>query len=212
MSSNSSRAAVEVVRVAASDDRTRYDHITIGLHWLTVILVLAQLGTSQLWDFTAKPTKHLMIVSHMSFGILLGAIVIARIIWRFLPGHQVRAADVGWTEALAKGVQYLLYALLLVQPVLGFILRWSGNEAMSFFGLQLPPPFAPFSKDAHRFVGEAHNWVGWAIILVAFGHALAALFHHFALRDDVLWRMLPGERARRETERAPIPERAAGLR
>jgi cytochrome b561 len=83
---------------------------------------------------------------------------------------------------------------------------------MSFFGLQLPPPFAPFSKDAHRFVGEAHYWVGWAIILVAFGHALAALFHHFALRDDVLWRMLPGERARRETERAPIPERAAGLR
>ena len=105
MSSNSSRAAVEVVRVAASDDRTRYDDVTIGLHWLTVILVLAQLGTSQLWDFTAKPTKHLMIVSHMSFGILLGAIVIMRIIWRFLPGHQVRAADVGWTEALAKGMR-----------------------------------------------------------------------------------------------------------
>ena len=201
MSSNSSRAAVEVIRVAAGDDRTRYHRLSITLHWLTVILVLAQFATSQLWRFAPKPPRHLLIVSHMSFGILLGAIVIVRIIWQFLPGNQVRAANVGWTEALAKGVHYLLYALLLVQAMLGFVLRWSGNEAMSFFGLQLPPPFAPFSKEAHKLVGAMHNRVGWAIIVIAFGHALAALYHHFALRDDVLWRMLPGQRASRETER-----------
>jgi len=212
MSSNASRAAVNVARIAAGDDRTRYDNFAIALHWLTVILVLAQFGTSQLWGYAAKPTRHSMIDAHMSFGVLLGAIIVVRIVWRFLPGHRVRASDIGWTEALAKLVHYLLYALLLAQAALGFVLRWSGNQAMSFFGLQLPPPFAPFSKEAHRLVGDLHNWVGWAIIVIAFGHALAALYHRFALHDDVLWRMLPGARARRETERAPSPERAAGLR
>ncbi|MBV8870203.1 MAG: cytochrome b/b6 domain-containing protein, partial [Acetobacteraceae bacterium] len=59
---------------------------------------------------------------------------------------------------------------------------------------------------------ELHNWVGWTIIALAAGHAAAALFHHFALHDDVLWRMLPGRRARREEARAPSPERATGRR
>jgi cytochrome b561 len=67
----------------------------------------------------------------------------------------------------------------------------SGKEAMSFFGLLIPPPFAPFSKPAHELVGDAHNWIGWTIIILAGGHAAAALFHHFVLRDDILRRMLP---------------------
>jgi hypothetical protein len=43
-------------------------------------------------------------------------------------------------------------------------------------------------------MGVAHEWIAWIIIVLATGHALAALFRHFVLRDDVLWRMLPGLR------------------
>jgi len=93
-------------------------------------------------------------------------------------------------------VHYLLYVMLAAEAVLGFLLRWSGNEAMSFFGLQIPPPFAPFSKPAHRLIGDLHNWNGWAIVILATGHALAALYHHYVLHDRVLSRMLPTVRAR----------------
>ena len=41
-------------------------------------------------------------------------------------------------------------------------------------------------------------------------HAAAALFHHFWLRDDVLWRMLPGLKARLEERRAPDPRAIEG--
>jgi cytochrome b561 len=193
-----------------SNDRTRYDGFAMSLHWLTVALVLTQFGLSQLWDFFPRPTKNLMIVAHMSFGIVLAAVVIVRIAWRLMPGHQVRAALTGWVEVASKAVHYLLYGLLAAEAVLGFVLRWSGGEAMSFFGLPVPPPFAPFSKPAHQLVGAAHHWIGWAIIVLAAGHAAAALFHHFVLRDDVLWWMLPGRHARIEVERAASPERAAG--
>jgi cytochrome b561 len=138
-----------------------------------------------------------MIVAHMSLGIVLAAVVVARIAWRLIPGHQVRAAVSGWVEVASKGVHYLLYGLLATQAALGFVLRWSGGEAMSFFGLPIPSPFAAWSKPAHHLVGELHNWVGWTIIALAAGHAAAALFHHFA---------------RREEARAPSPERAAGRR
>jgi len=39
---------------------------------------------------------------------------------------------------------------------------------------------------------EWHEKIGWAIIIVALGHAAAALYHHFVLKDRVLRRMLPG--------------------
>jgi cytochrome b561 len=46
-------------------------------------------------------------------------------------------------------------------------------------------------------VGDLHDWVAWTIIVLAVGHAGAALFHHFIVRDDVLRRMLPGDATRR---------------
>jgi cytochrome b561 len=202
MGSEPKAAAVEAMRVAAGDDRTRYDDFAIWLHWLTVVLVLVQFALSQLWGFAPKPTRHLMIVAHMSFGILLAATILVRIVWRLVPGHRVRPAWQGPTEWLAAGVHWLIYVLLAAEAVLGFLLRWSGNEPMSLFGLQIPPPFEPWSKPAHHLVGEMHEWIGWTIIVVAVGHGLAAVYHHVALKDDVLWRMLPGERAKRMGERA----------
>ena len=191
---------IAATRIAAGDDRARYDDFAIVLHWLTAFLVLLQFGLAELWDFAARPTKHLMIVGHMSFGILLTAVLIVRIVWRLLPGHRVEPATTGIVEFASRIVQSLLYLLLCAQAGLGFVLRWSGHEAMSFFGLLIPPFFAPFSKPAHHLVGDAHNYVGWTIIILSLGHAAAALFHRFYLRDDVLWRMLPGSYARRRED------------
>jgi cytochrome b561 len=39
-----------------------------------------------------------------------------------------------------------------------------------------------------------HELNGWAIVILAAGHAAAALFHHYVLRDPVLSRMLPSVR------------------
>lgn len=86
--------------------------------------------------------------------------------------------------------------MLAAEAVLGFVLRWAGNESMSFFGLLLAPPFAPFSKSAHHFIGELHELNGWAISILSTCHAAAALYHHYVLRDQVLSRMSPSLRPR----------------
>jgi cytochrome b561 len=189
-------AAETATRIAAGDDRTSYDSFAIALHWLTMALVLTQFTLAETWGWYARPTRHLMIVAHMSFGIMLSAVIVIRIVWRLIPGHQMPPAASGWVELASKGGHYLLYAILLAEALLGFLLRWSGNEAMSFFGLQIPPPFAPFSRPAHELIGEIHDWNGWAIIILAAGHAAAALYHHYVLHDRVLSRMLPLVRLR----------------
>jgi cytochrome b561 len=55
----------------------------------------------------------------------------------------------------------------------------------------IPGPFGPFDRPARRELKEIHNYVAWAIIIVAGLHAAAALYHHYVLKDRVLKRMLP---------------------
>jgi cytochrome b561 len=196
MDAKTSSAMKTATRIAAGDDRTQYDGFAITLHWLTVALVLTLFALAETWGWFDRPTRHLMIVAHMSFGIILGATILIRIAWRLIPGHQMPPAVSGWAELASKAVHYLLYAMLVSEAALGFVLRWSGNEAMSFFGLLIAPPFAPFTKPTHELIGEIHDWNGWAIVILAAGHGAAALYHHYVVRDRVLARMLPFVRVR----------------
>ena len=128
MDTKATASVIAATRIAAGDDRTHYDGLAVTLHWLTVLLVLAQFGLAETWGFAPRSARHLMIVAHMSFGMLLALVLVVRIAWRLLPGHQVRAAGSGWVELASKAVHYLLYGLLTAEAVLGFVLRWSGTR------------------------------------------------------------------------------------
>jgi len=195
----STREAVNTAtRVAAGDDGTTYDPVARSLHWATVFLVLANFVLSLIWGGFARPTRHLMVVTHMSFGILILLVVIARIVWRLMPGHEMPPAVSGATEIASKVVHYVLYVLLIALAALGFVLRWSGGEAMSFFGLQIPSPTAAtVSRATNHFLGDFHKYLGWSIVAIAAAHAAAALYHHFVVKDRVLARMAPWVKPKR---------------
>ena len=188
---DSESALDQGTRIAAGATRSRYDNVAIALHWLTVLLVLSLFALGELWGYAQRPLRHEMVVLHMSLGILLGLAVAARIAWRLIPGHRVAPAVTGLTETLARIVHWLLYALLVVQSLFGWYVRWSEGEAMSFFGLLLPSPLTPVARETHHNLQQWHGWVGWAIVILALGHGAAAFYHHFVLRDSVLVRMLP---------------------
>jgi len=184
-----------VTRVVAGDDGTNYDGIAIGLHWATAFLVFANFILAQIWDWFPKPTRGLMESTHMSFGVVLTVILVARLAWRWLPGHQVAAIEAGWMGIAAKVTHFTLYALLVAEAVLGFAFRWGGGKPMAFFGAGIPPLIGEISKPLRPELREFHEWIGWAIVILALLHALAALYHHYVLKDRVLMRMLPGARS-----------------
>jgi cytochrome b561 len=177
--------------IAAGDDGTSYDGVAIALHWATAVLVFANFLLAQTWGWFAKPTKALMEDTHMSFGVLLTAVILARIIWRWLSGHQVTSIEAGWVRLASKATHYVLYLLLIAEAGLGFAFRWGAGRPMAFFGSGIPPLIGEIARPLRRQLREFHEWIGWAIIVLALLHAAAALYHHYVLRDRVLARMLP---------------------
>lgn len=179
-------------RVLAGDDGTTYDGVAIALHWTTALLVVANFALAETWDWFAKPTQHSMQSLHVSFGVLLAAVIVARLGWRLTPGHQVSSLETGWVRTASKATHYLLYALLAAVVVLGFLLQWARGHPVSLFGLDIPGPYGQQDRALRHQIQELHNYVAWAIVILASLHALAALYHHYVLKDRVLKRMLPG--------------------
>lgn len=186
-----------VTLVAAGDDGTSYDAVAIALHWATAVLVIANFALAQTWDWFAKPTTKAMEDLHMSFGVLLTVVILARLAWRWLPGHQVPSLEAGWVRMASKGTHYLLYALLVAEAALGFAFRWGAGRPMAFFGTGIPPMIGEITKPLRRELRQFHEWIAWAIIVLALLHAAAALYHHYVLKDRVLERMLPRAARRR---------------
>jgi cytochrome b561 len=184
-------------RVVAADDGTNYDNVAVALHWTTALLVVIQFALAETWDYFAKPTQHSMQSVHVSLGVLLAAVILARLVWRFIPGHHVPSIELGWVKLASKAVHYALYLLLIAQVVTGFLFRWAQGHPVSFFGLDIPGPFGTVDRATRHQIHDIHEWIAWAIIIIAFAHALAALYHHYVLKDRVLMRMLPGDGERR---------------
>ena len=179
-------------RIIAGDDKTNYDNVAIALHWTTAALVVTQFVLGVTWDYFPKATRESMQSVHISLGLLLTIVAVARIIWRLMPGHQRPAIVSGWVKLASKGVHYFLYVLLVVQASLGFAWRWAQGHEVGFFGLfGIPGPYGALERPARHLLAQSHQYLGWAIVIIAFGHALAALYHHYFLKDRVLGRMLP---------------------
>lgn len=180
--------------IAAGDDKANYDNVTITLHWVTALLVVTQFALAETWDWFPRDIRGTMQRMHISLGILLAAAIVTRLTWRWMPNHQRSSLAKGWMRTASKIVHYFLYALLVVQAVLGLSVGWGGG-AIHFFGIPILSPIDPLNQPLRNELLEIHEKVAWAIIIVALGHAVAALYHHYVLKDRVLVRMLPLARA-----------------
>lgn len=167
------------------------------LHWalfaLVVFLYLLTYGDS--FFPRGDPTVDALWRLHISFGLMLAALVIWRVILRISRGTPGLPADMNGLEQTAARLGHLiLYALLIAIPMLGILLTWFRGDALSFFGLfTIPAPFAP-NRETARTIRELHSLCANGILIVAGLHALAALWHHFVRHDTVLTRMLPFRR------------------
>ncbi|TCR92939.1 cytochrome b [Rhizobium sp. BK376] len=187
-------AVDQTLVTSVESPKSRYDRVTITLHWLSALLVIALFVAAYLWNnefARGSPPRKFLQALHISLGILFTVVFIARLYWRNTSGRKLASTEQGLMRVLSKGMHHLLYLLLTAQIVLGYLLRWAQGEPFMFFGVfSIPSLFGP-SKPLAEWFEWLHNYAAWTIIILALGHAVAALTHHYLLKDDVLKRMLP---------------------
>ena len=175
--------------------RPPFDGLTIGLHWATVLLVLSLFVSAWLHAFTEVRQSDftpILLQIHRSLGVTIWVVTAFRLAWRLtaasLPPFPTQMTKLH--RATVKLSEYALYALLLGQPATGLLTTLLGGRPFAVFLWQFPSlmPRDQMLRAAFQF---SHELGAWALGVLAVGHAAAALFHHFVLRDDALECMSP---------------------
>ena len=172
---------------------TRYSAASIGLHWFMLILLVAVYACMEFSGNFPKSsdTRAWLKTWHYMLGLSVFVFVWIRLAVK-LTGHApaIETASPVWQRRLAVLVQIALYALMVGLPLLGWLLLSTKGQVIPFFGLQLPALMAE-NKDAAGWIKEIHATGATAGYFLVGLHALAALYHHYVLRDNTLRRMLP---------------------
>ena len=164
------------------------------LHWLIVALLVAQYIVAWTMPHIGRNTPVTTLISlHFSIGIVILAVAIVRLAWRATHAEPAPLDGLPpWQVQSARVLHWLLYVLLFVLPILGWInASWRGMPLV-LFGTELPQ-LVGTRAPGWRWTGDVHSLLAYYVMLTLIGlHIASGLYHYFLRRDGVLQRMLPG--------------------
>ena len=171
-----------------------YDATARVLHWLTAAMVLAIIpGGLYMANGPEGPLSDFVYHLHRSLGVVLIPIILIRLVYRLTHPAPPLPADIPASQRFAaEAVHWTLYALLVVQPFVGWIATSAYRAPILVFWLFELPPIWPEDRPFSEQLFVVHKAFGVAVLVLAAGHIGAALFHHFVRRDAVLLRMVRG--------------------
>ena len=172
------------------DNAATYGWISILLHWLTAVAIIAIwiIGKSILnEDSTEVDARRAL---HVSVAGLMWLVVLFRIVWRFRSGHPRVRGLTTRTHYLARSVHYVMLVLLIAMLISGPVMVWADGHAIVLFdSLTIPPPFAE-SEPKRSLAWTLHSQAAIALASLVILHIAAALKHLMFHSDDTIIRML----------------------
>lgn len=174
----------------------RYGVIAILLHWTMALLMigLTALGLYMvtLPDAGFDTTKIVLILYHKELGMVVLVLLLPRLAWRLsqvLPQLAGHLPD--WQKIAARFVHLVFYALMFALPMTGWLMSSAAGIPVSLLGLYTLPDLVGHNDLMFHQLIDVHKYLGYALICCIAIHVGAALWHHFARKDDTLRKMLP---------------------
>jgi cytochrome b561 len=179
--------------MAIRNSTLRWGALSQLLHWLIVVLIIAQVFLAYTAEDLPLGMKKLaMFARHKSVGITILGLAVIRLAWRWAnPTPLLPTTLKPYERMLAEFTHVALYVLLFAMPITGWMMSSARGFPVSWFGLVQLPDFVPKGHALYEAMQQTHHALGLALYAIVFLHASAALKHHFVLKDDVLRRMLP---------------------
>ncbi|WP_397474771.1 cytochrome b [Pusillimonas sp.] len=173
--------------------KTHYNPMAVALHWL---MALGLLGTFALGfymhDLPLSPNMLKLYSWHKWAGIGLLLLIVVRLGWRIVHPAPTMPASMGRLSRLAAHAgHWLLYALMLVIPISGWLMSSAQGFQVVWFGVVPLPDLVSKNAELGALLMQVHKYLNYTLFVAVIGHAGAALGHHFIKKDTVLTRMLP---------------------
>ncbi|HEY6870736.1 MAG TPA: cytochrome b/b6 domain-containing protein [Novosphingobium sp.] len=157
-------------------------------HWVVALVILVVLPLGLLSD-ALKPLNVMPL--HKGLGLTLLLLAPLRLAWRVTHRIAFPPLDNPLLERAAGAVHALLYLLIVIMPLSGWVIASAGTYPLRLLGVIDWPKLAVAKGDPILGAArEVHELGGWALLALLAAHIGAALWHHLHLRDGVLRRML----------------------
>jgi cytochrome b561 len=162
-------------------------------HWVITLTLLGQIPLAwYMIELPMSPDKFATYALHKSIGMTLFTLAVLRVLWALwssrpaLPDTMPR-----WQVYVSKFVEFMLYLLVIVMPVTGWLMSSAANTPVSVWGWLTLPDLVEPNEKLMETLKLVHETQSIALMTFAGIHVLAALKHHFVDRDNVLLSMLP---------------------
>lgn len=170
-----------------------YGLISRLLHWFMAPLVwgLFGLGLYMTSLDYYHPWYHSAPWWHKSFGLLTMMLLGIRLGWMIVQQKPLPlTSHRKWETLAARLTHTLLYLLLILVCLSGYLIATLKGQGIDFFGWVELPAVTGAVEDTEDLTGRIHLWSAVTLTVLSLVHALAALKHHFVDRDTTLRRML----------------------
>ncbi len=170
---------------------TSYTPVAKALHWLMAVLIVGLLALGLVMhEMPLSPRKLELYSWHKWFGVTVFLLVWLRLAWRLTHRPPALPATLSPPmQRLARAGHALLYGLMIVIPLSGWLMSSAKGVQTVWFGVVPLPDLLPRDRALGDLLQQAHQLLNLLLMLTLAGHVLAALWHHFVLKDDTLRRM-----------------------
>lgn len=177
----------------------QYDKLSKAFHWITAItvtiaFVLGPGDFGRLLHDGIDPGTRIDIVWHETLGITVFTLTFLRLVWVAVRPVAPKPQMTAWMRHLSQLVHFVLWFLLFALPITALLALGTEAHPLTLLGgfrIDKLPFIASSFLSGLADWGDVHKFLGDAIMWLAGGHALAVVYHHIKLKDDVLTSMLP---------------------
>ena len=129
---------------------------------------------------------------HEGLGLTIFPVALAAFVWRLTNTRPDQVLMQRWQQIASRATHELLYVLIMVMPMAGFVQTQAYGFPVTYFNLFTFPKLFEKSDQLESLMHNVHEKAGWLLAALIVVHIAAALKHHFVDKDTTLTRMLPG--------------------
>lgn len=166
------------------------------LHWLMAAAILSMLFIGAGMVSTVAEKHNWLLAIHRPLGAIIFVLALVRLGFRLTHPAPPLPADLpAWQKLAAHASHWLLYALMIAMPLIGWGMLSAGDYPVTLFGGVHLPKILPSGPALFAWLREAHRYLAWLFFLTFLAHMGAALMHGLIRRDGVLQSMTGGGKA-----------------